>query len=89
MRAVLEQIASGSVPADRIATFREWLAVQRVERAKEGFAWVTSVLSSGLTPEQEAATIRATTDAEVNELLRRWWRGQRLTITATTAAPGW
>ena len=86
--AVLKKAAKGGIPADRMASFREWLAQQRVDRAKDGFAWVMSLLSSGLTPEQEAAAIRATTDAEVNALLRAWWRTPRLMITATMPAAG-
>jgi predicted Zn-dependent peptidase len=86
VRAVLEKAATGGIPADRMASFREWLAQQRVDRARDGFAWVMSLLSSGLAPEQEAAAIRATTDAEVNALLRAWWLSSRLTITATMPA---
>ena len=86
VRTVLEKTANAGIAADRIASFREWLAQQRVDRAKDGFAWVMSLLSSGLAPEQEAAAIRATTDAEVNALLRAWWLSSRLTITATMPA---
>lgn len=88
VRTVLENAANGGVSANRIASFREWLAQQRVDRAKDGAVWVTNLLSSGLAPEQEAAAIRATTDDEVNALLRAWWRAARLTITATVPAPG-
>lgn len=88
VRTVFEKTANGGIPADRISSFREWLAQQRVDRAKDGFAWVMSLLSSGLAPEQEAIAIRATTDAEINALLRAWWLAPRLTITATMPAPG-
>jgi predicted Zn-dependent peptidase len=84
VRAVLDRAASGGVDPGRIASFREWLAQQRVERAKDGFAWLSAVLSTGLAPEQEAVAIRATSDAEANALLRAWWRPARLAITATT-----
>jgi predicted Zn-dependent peptidase len=84
VRAVLDKIRAGAVPAERIVAFRDWLADRRAERAREGLVWVTSLVSAGVPPEDEIAAIRATTPAQVNAALRDRWNAASLAITASS-----
>lgn len=84
VRAVLAKIRAGGVPAERIVAFRDWLADRRHDRTREGLAWVTSLVSSGVPPEDEIAAIRATTPAQINTALLDLWKTSSLAITASS-----
>jgi uncharacterized protein (DUF433 family) len=81
VRLVLARLARDGVPEDLVADYREWLAARWLARGVEGTRWVTELVSTGLSPEQEAARIRAV-PAEAVRAVWRFWDPEGLVVTA-------
>jgi hypothetical protein len=80
VKAALARMPDDTVVVRRIDEFREWLAQQRQNQARDPRRWVNALLVNGKPLELTADDIRKTSSAEVVAVLRML-RDAQLTVT--------